>query len=66
MFYAYYFCIVLVMTQKRRKRVTFVATKKVPKKVNVAFRTSSGKRVSFVATKKVPKKKKVTFLARKK
>jgi hypothetical protein len=48
----------------RRKKVSFTATKKVPKKVNVDFTTKTGKKVSFKATKKIPKKVKVTFYAR--
>jgi len=50
----------------RRKRVSFLATTKVPKKVNVNFSTKKGKRVSFQAVKKVPKKVRVTFYAKKK
>lgn len=53
-------------SKTRRKRVTFTATKKVPKKVNVAFRTRKGEKVSFRATKKVPKKVKIDFLAKRK
>lgn len=49
------------MARKRRKKVSFWATKKVPVKVKVSFTTSKGEKVSFVATKKVPKKVKVTF-----
>ena len=48
---------------KRRKKVSFWATKKVPKKVKVTFR-AKGDVVSFWATKKVPKKVKVTFYAK--
>ena len=50
----------------RRERVTFRATKKVPKRVSVSFRTTRGGRVSFRATKKVPKRLKVDFLAKRK
>ena len=53
-------------SRKRRKRVTFRATRVTSKPVRVSFRTSSGKRISFVATKKVPKKVKVSFYAKKK
>lgn len=49
-----------------RKKVSFRATKKLPKKVPVSFRTSKGEKVSFQATKKVPKKVKVEFYAKKK
>ena len=48
----------------RRKKVSFKATKKVPKKVRVSFTTRKGERVSFRATKKVPKKVKVEFYAK--
>ena len=50
----------------RRKKVSFTATKKVPKRVPVSFRTSTGEKVSFKATKKVPKKVKVEFYAKRK
>jgi len=50
----------------RRKKVSFRATKKVPKKVRVSFTTRRGKKVSFRATKKVPKKVKVEFYAKRK
>ena len=58
--------IIMVKKKTRRERVTFTATKKVPKKVDVSFSTSSGEEVSFRATKKVPKKVKVDFLAKRK
>jgi len=45
----------------RRKKVSFRATKQVPKRVDVSFRTTGGKRVSFKATKQVPKKVNVEF-----
>ncbi len=51
------------MSKRGKKKVTFYATKKVPKKVRVSFTTSDGKKVSFKATKKVPKKVKVSFYA---
>ena len=50
----------------RRKKVSFTATKKVPKKVRVSFTTRRGEKVSFRATKKVPKKVKVEFYAKRK
>ena len=56
----------MVKTKARRKKVSFTATKKVPKKVNVSFKTGSGEKVSFRATKKVPKKVKVEFYAKRK
>lgn len=56
----------MVKKKTRRKKVSFTATKKVPKKVKVSFKTSSGKRVSFTATKKTPKKVKVEFYAKRK
>jgi hypothetical protein len=48
----------------RRKRVTFKATKMMPKKVDVSFRTRQGKKVTFRATKTVPKKVEVDFYAK--
>ena len=51
------------MVRRKRKKVSFWATKKVPEKVKVSFRTSEGKRVSFWATKMVPKRVKVSFWA---
>ena len=54
------------MTKTRRKKVSFTATKKAPKKVRVSFSTSSGKKISFKATKKAPKKVKVEFYATRK
>ena len=50
----------------RRKKVSFTATKKVPKKVPVSFRTTGGERVSFRATRKVPKNVRVEFYAKRK
>jgi len=54
----------MVKKKTRRKKVSFTATKKVPKRVPVSFTTRRGKRVSFRATKKVPKKVRVKFYAR--
>ncbi len=48
------------------KKVSFWATKKVPKRVNVNFRDRSGRRVAFTGTKYVPKRVKVSFWAKKK
>jgi hypothetical protein len=56
----------MVKKRTRRKKVTFTATKKIPKKVNVSFSTKNGEKVSFRATKKVPKKVKVEFYAKRK
>jgi len=56
----------VVKRRSRRKKVSFTATKRVPKKVGVSFTTSKGKKVSFKATKKVPKKVKVEFYAKRK
>jgi len=56
----------MVKKKTRRKKVSFTATKKVPKKVRVSFFKSSGEKVCFRATKKVPKKVKVEFYAKKK
>jgi hypothetical protein len=50
----------------RKEKVIFQATKQVPEKVNVSFKTRKGEKVSFKATKHVPKKVKVEFYARKK
>ena len=47
----------------KKKKVSFWATRKVPKQVKVKFRTKSGERVSFTATRKVPKQVKVKFWA---
>ena len=44
-----------------KKKVSFWATKQIPKKVKVNFRTSTGKRVSFTGTKKISKRVKVSF-----
>ena len=56
----------MVKKRTRRERVSVIATKKVPKKVDVSFSTRSGEEVSFRATKQVPKKVKVEFLAKRK
>ncbi len=49
----------------RREKISFKATKKVSKPVNVAFSTKSGKKVSFKATKKVSVPVKVSFYRKK-
>ena len=49
----------------RRKRVTLTATRRVPKRVSVSFK-SDGKRVTFRATKRVPRRVKVEFYAKSK
>lgn len=49
----------------RRKKVTFIATKRVPKKIPVSFK-SGGKRVTFQATKRVSKRVRVEFYAKSK
>ena len=56
----------MVKKKTRRKKVSFTAIKRVPKKVRVSFTTRRGKKVSFRATKKVPKKVKVKFYAKRK
>lgn len=56
----------MVRKKSRRKKVSFTATKRVPKKVKVSFTTRKGKGVSFRATRRVPKKVKVEFYAKKK
>ena len=48
-----------------KKKVSFWATKQIPKKVKVNFKTSSGKKVSFTGTKQIPKRVKVSFWATK-
>ncbi len=53
-------------TKKRKKKVSFWATKRVPVKKRITFYTSSGRKVSFLATVKVPKKVKVTFYVKRK
>lgn len=52
-----------MVKKTRRKKVSFKATKRVPKKVRVSFTTRKGQKVSFRATKKVPEKVKVEFYA---
>lgn len=44
-------------------RVSFWATKYVPRRTRVTFRNSYGERVSFTATKDVPRRVKVKFWA---
>ena len=56
----------MVKKKTRRKKISFTATKKVPKKVDVSFSTRSGEKIAFLATKKVPKKVKVEFYANRK
>ena len=58
-----YFLLFLNLMVKK-KRVSFWATKKVPRRVNVRFRRADGKIISFKATKNVPIRKKVSFLAK--
>ncbi len=48
------------------ERVSFKATKMVPKPSRVEFYTKSGEKVSFKATKQVPRPVKVEFYAKKK
>jgi len=47
------------------KRVSFWATKYVPKKERVSFRDRSGRKVSFTGTKYTPKSVRVSFWASK-
>lgn len=56
----------MVKKKTRRKKVSFKATKRVPKKVRVSFTTRKGQKVSFRATKKVPKRVRVEFYAKRK
>jgi hypothetical protein len=50
----------------RRRRVSFTATRMLPRQVRVSFETKRGKKVSFAATKKTPKKVRVKFYAKRK
>jgi len=50
--------------ETRRKKISFTATRKAPKKVQVSFTTRKGEKVSFHATGKVPKKIKEVFYAK--
>lgn len=47
----------------KKKKVSFWATTKVPKRVQVSFRDRYGRRVSFTGTVQVPKRVKVNFWA---
>jgi hypothetical protein len=49
-----------------RKKVSFIARKKIVKPVRVKFYTRSGGRVAFTAKKKVVKPVRVQFYAKKK
>jgi len=49
----------------KRKKVSFWATRKTPRKVKIRFRTGIGEMVSFTATKRIPQKVKVQFWASK-
>lgn len=48
----------------RRKKVSFKATRRIPKTVNVRFYTREGRKVSFRTVKRIPKTVKVTFYAK--
>ena len=54
------------MAKRARKKVSFIADKKVVKPVRVKFYTGKGKKVTFVAKKKVVKPVKVEFYAKRK
>ena len=56
----------MVRRKTPKKKISFMATKRIPKKVRVSFTTRRGKKISFIATKKVPKRVKVEFHAKKK
>jgi len=43
------------------RKISFKATKRVPKKVNISFETSAGKKITFRATKRKPKPVKISF-----
>ncbi len=53
----------MIMARRKRK-ISFTAIKRVPKKVNVKFTTRNGERISFKSVKRVPKKVHVTFYAK--
>ena len=50
----------------RREKISFKATKAVPKTVSVEFYKKSGEKVSFKATKSVPRTMKVEFYVKRK
>jgi hypothetical protein len=52
------------MAKSRRHRVSFTATKKVKRPVEVTFKTKEGEVVDFKAKKPVKKRVKVSFLAK--
>ena len=54
------------MGQPKKHHVDFVATKRVKKPTEVAFRTKTGQKVDFVARKPADKRVKVSFMARNK
>lgn len=54
------------MAQPKRHHVDFVATKRVKRPTEVAFRTKTGRKVDFVARKPVDKRVKISFMARNK
>lgn len=49
-----------------RKRITFIATKKVKQPTKVSFATQEGLKVSFVAKKIASRPVKINFYAKKK
>ena len=49
-----------------KKKVSFWATKRVPKTVKVKFKTARGSNISFSSTKRVPKRVRVSFYAKRK
>lgn len=54
------------MSKQRRERISFTASKKIPKPVKVEFYTKEGKKVSFKGHKEVTKPVKIEFYAKKK
>lgn len=48
-------------TNTSRKKVSFLTTKRVPKRVNISFAPTHSKKVSFLATKREARKIKVEF-----
>lgn len=49
------------LRQNKPKKVSFITTKRVPKRVNVSFSTKRRRKVSFIATKRIPKRVKIKF-----
>lgn len=52
------------MTNQRRQRIIFTASKIVSKPATISFQTKSGKIVEFKGHKDVPKSVQINFLAK--